>query len=359
MSDWQDEWETEIDVPSLIIREAKPSDADAVRELLVEAANWMVQKGIDQWRPESFTREEVSSYFDSRRIFLGFAGDEPAAMFTLQESDPSYWGEMNDPDYYYLHRLNVRTKYRRMGLSEQMMKWAIQKTLEDGKKGIRLDCVSTNLNLNLLYQSLGFRYMATRYNGDRQFNLYEWFTTGQEEDDLDFVYFGKWDYDAIQQWAGSPEFLLGWAGPHWQYPLQDEQLDEYLSGANFPWKSDRLIYTVIHRASGQRIGHISLEDLNRETGEGWIGKVIIGSAAFRGKGLGERMVREMLRIAFDILKLNKISLRVFAWNQRAIRSFHSAGLQEQDDQRMTVQFGDKEEELLLMSIDRNSWNLYQ
>ncbi|MGZ7441588.1 GNAT family N-acetyltransferase [Paenibacillus sp. TH7-28] len=153
---------------------ASPADLETVRLMLVEAANWMQTGGVKQWAPEQFTPDLIRSYYDEREIYLLIREGEPAAMFTLQDSDPDYWGALNIPGYSYLHRLTVRQSCRGQGLGGEMLHWAAKRSKALGRAGLRLDCWNQNVKLNRLYQELGFRLQGSgRKDGGREFNLYQ------------------------------------------------------------------------------------------------------------------------------------------------------------------------------------------
>ncbi|CAM4378325.1 GNAT family N-acetyltransferase [Paenibacillus macerans] len=153
---------------------AKPGDLETVRLMLVEAANWMQTGGVKQWNPEQFTPDLIRSYYDEREIYLLTREGEPAAMFTLQDSDPDYWGALNIPGYSYLHRLTVRLPYRGQGLGGEILSFAAKRSKVLGRSGLRLDCWNQNVKLNRLYQELGFRLQGTgRKDDGREFNLYQ------------------------------------------------------------------------------------------------------------------------------------------------------------------------------------------
>lgn len=166
----------------LIIREAVRSDADIVAEMLREAAEVMVSRGAEQWKPEMFSVETVLEYFGSRRILLLTSDGNPAGLFTLQDSDPAYWQELNDERYLYLHRLTVRPEYRGLDYGGEMLHYAEKEAARLGKRGLRLDCVAHLPSLNAYYQRSGFRFVAerdlNRSVGGRYVNLYE--KTNQE-----------------------------------------------------------------------------------------------------------------------------------------------------------------------------------
>ncbi|ANS74607.1 hypothetical protein AWM70_08430 [Paenibacillus yonginensis] len=153
--------------------QASSGRADEVGRLLTEAAEWMQRKGISQWKPEQFTEDEVRSYFTNRTVFIALDRDIPAGMFTLQPSDPGYWKAMDDPSYYYLHRLTVSLAYRRFGLGQTLLSFAVDKAIRDGKKGLRLDCRQNNEALNLYYQKQGFAFKGISEQKDHFANLYE------------------------------------------------------------------------------------------------------------------------------------------------------------------------------------------
>lgn len=161
----------------LHIREAEREDAELLANLMREAAQVMVDRGVEQWKPEMFDADTVRSYFDTRRIFLLTAAGRPAGLFTLQEGDPAYWAEADDDRYLYLHRLTVRPEYRGRDYGGYMLRFAEQEAARRGKLGLRLDCVAHLPSLNAYYVRSGFRFVAERdlkrEVGGRYVNLYE------------------------------------------------------------------------------------------------------------------------------------------------------------------------------------------
>lgn len=337
---------------------AGQEDADLICQMLVEAAEWMISQGIFQWTPEQFTKEEILSYFEYREIYILYAHLEPAAMFTLQQSDPDYWGMRNSKGYNYLHRLTVRRAFSSSGLGAHIVEWASIRTRDIGAKGLRLDCLATNLKLNSFYQRLGFRYMGTALKNGREYNLYEqWeFQSPVEDQDLiDFVYFGERDFHLLHQWSASEAFQLQWAGGKWSYPLTDEDMKSYLEDANYPWKSDKLIFKVKHRLSGESIGHISLSEIDRKNRSARIGRVILGDPKYRGRGIGKAMIVEMLRIGFQALNLHRIALGVFDFNKPAIQVYLSAGFQKEGLMREKTLYRNEFWSMIEMSMLRREW----
>ncbi|GGK17912.1 GNAT family N-acetyltransferase [Caldalkalibacillus thermarum TA2.A1] len=106
---------------------------------------------------------------------------------------------------------------------------------------------------------------------------------------IELRHFEPADFDQLISWVPTPEFLLQWGGPEFRFPLDNEQLERYIAGANRDG-AERLIYKVVHTETQKVIGHISLGKIDREHRSARIGKVLVGEPAMRGQGIGEQMV---------------------------------------------------------------------
>ncbi|WP_110932738.1 GNAT family N-acetyltransferase [Paenibacillus bouchesdurhonensis] len=152
---------------------ANASDKAIVREMLIEAAVWMAGLGVQQWNPEQFTTDEIDQYFAEREIYLLIRENKPVGMFTLQSSDPEYWGALNEEGFSYLHRLTVRSAWRGKQLGGAMIEWAAKRTKQLNRKALRLDCWDGNIKLNRMYESMGFALKGSGKKQGRGYNLYE------------------------------------------------------------------------------------------------------------------------------------------------------------------------------------------
>lgn len=141
-----------------------------------------------------------------------------------------------------------------------------------------------------------------------------------------FEYFTEEDFEKMIDWHAntSPGFLMQWAGPEFSYPLTSQQLQKYLVDTNYS-EAKRFIYRVVDEDSDQVIGHLSLGSIDQEQKSARIGKVIVGDPNARGKGYGEQMIREAVRIAFEDLKLHRVTLGVFDFNEGALRCYQKVG----------------------------------
>lgn len=76
--------------------------------------------------------------------------------------------------------------------------------------------------------------------------------------------------------------------------------------------------------AGRPIGSVYIRDIDSTHNKGEYG-IFIGEADARGKGIGTRAAKLMIRYAFKELKLHRLFLRVFADNTQAIGSYEKAG----------------------------------
>ena len=81
----------------------------------------------------------------------------------------------------------------------------------------------------------------------------------------------------------------------------------------------------------------------------------IGESEFWGKGYGTEAMLLILRYAFMELNLQRVSLDVFDYNQRAIRSYEKAGFKLEGRQRGMLLREGKRWDLVYMGLLREEW----
>ncbi|MFP4976221.1 GNAT family N-acetyltransferase [Paenibacillus sp. CN-4] len=304
--------------------QAGRAEADTVLRLLKAAADWMEAQGIRQWRTAQFTEEEVARYFDERLVYLARIAGEPAGMFTLQSGDELYWAERNDPRYAYLHRLAVAGPYRGAGLGTKLLELAASLAEERGCTGLRLDTAAHNVKLNRYYQSLGFRFQGIRdFGGGRMANLYE-LERDEDPDAILLRYFTEKDAEQLIAASVATPVQPDDAVSALPFPAGYQELQAYLKDANDTTKLDRLIYSAVHRRSGQVIGHLALTGIQRGGGSAEVTGLFVAPDS-RGKGYGGRMLAEAIRTGLDALKLIQLRARISPLDFGTVRLFSGAG----------------------------------
>ena len=102
------------------------------------------------------------------------------------------------------------------------------------------------------------------------------------------------------------------------------------------------------------LGDIDLSVVDWGSRDAFVG-IGIGEREFWGRGYGTDAMELILRYAFAELNLRRVSLTVFEFNQRAVRSYEKAGFQLEGRQRQGVQREGRRWDILFMGILREEW----
>lgn len=87
--------------------------------------------------------------------------------------------------------------------------------------------------------------------------------------------------------------------------------------------------------------------------------IMIGNKAYWDKGYGTEALQLLLKHCFDTLNLNRVFLRVFETNPRAIRCYEKAGFVHEGRLRQALFKDGAYRDILLMGILREEWKPIQ
>lgn len=108
-------------------------------------------------------------------------------------------------------------------------------------------------------------------------------------------------------------------------------------------------------ADDKLIGFVGLSHPNL-AGDGFVG-IGIGERAYWGKGYGGEAMKLLVRFAFLELNMHRVSLDVFDYNPRAIRSYEKAGFRVEGRQREMILRDGVRTDVLFMGVLREDWLL--
>lgn len=83
--------------------------------------------------------------------------------------------------------------------------------------------------------------------------------------------------------------------------------------------------------------------------------IVIGEKAYWNRGYGSEAVRLLVHHGFETLNLNRIFLRVYETNPRAIRAYEKAGFHHEGRQRQAEWRENRYIDVLLMSVLREEY----
>ena len=126
----------------------------------------------------------------------------------------------------------------------------------------------------------------------------------------------------------------------------EKEIDE--QSVNQHWFSIRAL------ADDKLLGDIDLFVANWTGRDAFVG-LGIGEREFWGKGYGTDVMRVILRYAFTEVNLNRVTLNVFEYNPRAIRSYEKAGFRHEGRVRQFLNKEGRRWDMLFMGILREEW----
>ena len=135
----------------------------------------------------------------------------------------------------------------------------------------------------------------------------------------------------------SPKAALKW---------MEEEVGE-MSPATYP-------FSIRTLAEDKLIGEIVLDVVDWSGRDAFVG-LGIGETEYWSKGYGTDVMNVLLRFAFTEINLRRVTLTVFEYNPRAIRSYEKAGFQHEGRKRLLLNREGKRWDELYMGILREEW----
>ncbi len=147
------------------IRRARRRDALAVQAVLLEAAEWLRERGDPLWSPDAFELEELGRDVAAGHYVVAWSGEQAVGVLRVTEEDPLFWPDANPEEALYLHRLAVRRAHAGGLVSTALLTWAGQRARRLGRRYLRLDCDANRPRLRALYERLGYVFDSERLVG--------------------------------------------------------------------------------------------------------------------------------------------------------------------------------------------------
>lgn len=160
------------------------------------------------------------------------------------------------------------------------------------------------------------------------------------------------DLPRFVEWLNDPEVV---AGLMIYLPLSQADEDSWFEEMQkSPAAQHPMVIEIRNQDSWLAIGDCSFMGIDHRIRSGEIG-IFIGRKDLWNQGYGTETMRLLLKHGFKTLNLNRIFLRVFETNKRAIRSYEKAGFVHEGRMRQAQFIDGKYEDVLLMSVLRSEW----
>jgi RimJ/RimL family protein N-acetyltransferase len=138
------------------------------------------------------------------------------------------------------------------------------------------------------------------------------------------------------------------------YPYSVKAIKEHFEKALLKEPPEFYMFLIYTLEEGRLIGEVGLDAPQWEHGDAFIG-IGLGERDYWGKGYGSEAMRLIVRFAFNELNLERVSLSVFDYNPRAIRSYEKVGFKEEGRERGFLYRDGGRADLIFMGILRDEW----
>jgi RimJ/RimL family protein N-acetyltransferase len=160
------------------------------------------------------------------------------------------------------------------------------------------------------------------------------------------------DLEKFVAWLNDPQVSAGL-----MQIIPMSQTDEerwFESMVKRPLEEHPLAIEVCDADGWKMIGDLGLMDFNWRNRSAEVG-IFIGEKQLWNHGYGSEAMTLMLRHAFNSLNLNRVMLRVFETNPRAIRSYEKVGFVLEGRLRQAEYRNGRYLDVLVMSVLRSEW----
>jgi RimJ/RimL family protein N-acetyltransferase len=155
---------------------------------------------------------------------------------------------------------------------------------------------------------------------------------------------------AFQRWYSDPEVVR--LTRYQDGPMRRDEIERFFAARALG--PDSLSMAIHVRADDRLIGTCALAQLDSDNGSALF-HITIGEKDAWGRGYGTDATRLMVDHAFTGLGLHRIALTVFAFNDRAIRSYRSVGFVVEGRAREAIWREDRWWDEISMSILDSDW----
>ena len=139
------------------------------------------------------------------------------------------------------------------------------------------------------------------------------------------------DAKIIAEWIKDEEVFKMWGGELFgNFPITADVIDnKYRNNNGDCVEEDNFYPWIAFDENDKVVGHFIMRYINGDNRILRFGWVIVDDS-IRGKGIGCEMLNTGLKYAFDVLKVDKVTIGVFENNERAHKCYKNAGFVDRE-----------------------------
>lgn len=152
------------------------------------------------------------------------------------------------------------------------------------------------------------------------------------------------DFALLPTWFSDPLTLAEWGGPDLDWPLDAIQLAA-MRHETLGTTPERIAVAGVEAMRVVAHGQLVLD---RRNAVGRLARIAV-APDLRSRGLGERLVKGLVKIGFGAYGCVRLELNVYAKNLCARRLYSRCGFLEEGTRRSAVKLGSGREDMVLMA----------
>lgn len=129
------------------------------------------------------------------------------------------------------------------------------------------------------------------------------------------------DIKGMLEWINDPDIQKSFSDKMEKVTEADAR--EFIEAANKDWHENCNLHLAVSGKSGEYLGTISLKNINMKAANAEFAISLRKRA--QGKNIGYLATRELLKIAFEEMRLERVYLNVLSQNEKAIRLYERIG----------------------------------
>src|SRR5690625_172592 len=159
------------------------------------------------------------------------------------------------------------------------------------------------------------------------------------------------DADLYHKWRNDLEVMYSTNPSLDVYPMETTRkfVEQVILGSH-----NAKSYIIVEKENERSIGVVSLTNIDYKNRNAEC-IIDIGETEYWGKGFGSEALKLLLDYAFYEMNLHRVSLRVFSFNDRAIRMYTKLGFQEEGNSRQSLFRDGKWHDIIYMGILQNEY----
>lgn len=136
----------------------------------------------------------------------------------------------------------------------------------------------------------------------------------------------KCDDKYLKIWLNEEKIFQMWSAGQYQFPLDDKQLQKHRQ--EFEKNENAWLLTMLDEYAIP-VGHVAIKNADYQKNTAYIGFIVVDPKK-RGRGYGKELVNLITKYIFEILKIDQVTLYVYAQNTIAKKCYEAVGFKEKD-----------------------------